>query len=134
MPYADQDVAQVAETGTGTQTSTNTEPVGGKVFARGRYPAGRQWRAGIEIPETSQAELQRVLALDDETLATSGDRVNNYLSGGRRYSHLINPRHSEPLDTAPASVPVHAMKVLLDNRVSDPSVVEMNGQLVGVLS
>jgi thiamine biosynthesis lipoprotein len=78
--------------------------------------------------------LQRVLALVDEALATSGDRVNGYLSGGRHYSHLINPRHSEPLDTAPASVSVHANKVLSDNRVSDSSIVEMNGQLVGLVS
>lgn len=82
--------------------------VGGEVIARGRHPAGRAWRVGIESPEPEAKGLHCILALNGEALATSGDRVNSYVSGGRRYSHLIDPKLRSPADPALASVSVLA--------------------------
>jgi thiamine biosynthesis lipoprotein len=80
--------------------------VGGELAARGRHPAGRAWQVGIERPEPGEPGFQRVVALAGEALATSGDRVNGYFSGGRRYSHIIDPKRRGPADTGLASVSV----------------------------
>jgi thiamine biosynthesis lipoprotein len=82
--------------------------VGGEVAARGRHPDGRKWQVGIEKPEPGDLGFQRVVALAGEALATSGDRVNSYVTGGRRYSHIIDPHRSRPADTSLASVSVLA--------------------------
>ncbi|QDZ01547.1 FAD:protein FMN transferase [Nitratireductor mangrovi] len=82
--------------------------VGGEVSARGRHPSGRPWRAGIENPETGGSTFQRVVMLNGEALATSGDRVNSYVSNGRRYSHLVDPHRRRPADSRLASVSVLA--------------------------
>ncbi len=82
--------------------------VGGEVSARGYHPSGRAWRIGIEGTEPGAVEVQCAVALVGEALATSGDRVNSYVSGGRRYSHLIDPHLRAPADPALASVSVLA--------------------------
>lgn len=87
--------------------------IGGEVAARGRHPAGRRWRAGIETPLPGPAGLQRVVALDGETLATSGNRVNSYVSEGRRYSHLIDPHRRGPAESRLASVSVLAPSAVM---------------------
>ncbi|MEX0957178.1 MAG: FAD:protein FMN transferase [Rhizobiaceae bacterium] len=82
--------------------------VGGEVAARGRHPAGRAWQVGVERPETVEPALQRIVAMAGDAMATSGDRVNSYVTGGRRYSHIIDPHERWPADAGLASVSVLA--------------------------
>ncbi|PSM16378.1 FAD:protein FMN transferase [Nitratireductor sp. StC3] len=81
--------------------------LGGEVFAIGRHPSGRRWRIGIERP-LPQGGLQRAVALDGMSLATSGDAVNGYAYGGRRYGHIIDPATGAPARSALGSVTVAA--------------------------
>lgn len=82
--------------------------LGGEVQARGTHPAGRHWRAGVESPDRANDTAQRVVAMTDEALATSGDRVNSYSLAGRRYGHIMDPGLRAPAQSALASVSVFA--------------------------
>ncbi len=82
--------------------------LGGEVFARGRHPGGRPWQAGIESPDPGEYAVHRLVRLDGEALATSGDRVNSYRVAGRRYCHIIDPRSRRPADNRLAGVSVLA--------------------------
>lgn len=80
--------------------------LGGEVAARGRHPSGRRWRVGIERPGSTA--FQRIVELDGSALATTGDAVQSYILGNRRYGHVVDPRSGAPLDGGVASVSVLA--------------------------
>ncbi|WP_343064167.1 FAD:protein FMN transferase [Marilutibacter penaei] len=85
--------------------------VGGELRGRGRKPDGAQWRVAIEHPAPSDgADAPRmsdiVIALDDLAVATSGDYRHFFESGGRRYSHTLDPRTGRPVTHDLASVTV----------------------------
>jgi len=74
----------------------------GKLRARGRNARGEPWRVAVERPTadvTSDArEVELVLvALHDESVATAGDYRRFFESGGRHYSHIIDPRTGFPV-------------------------------------
>lgn len=79
--------------------------LGGEVFATGRHPSGRSWHVGIERP-LPEGGFQRAVALNGISLATSGNAVNTYTYGGRRYSHIIDSATGLPAGSALASVTV----------------------------
>jgi len=69
--------------------------VGGNAMAIGRHGA-RPWRVGLDAPRG--AGLLAVLDLNDgEAVGTSGDYRRYYEIGGRRYSHIIDPRTGYPV-------------------------------------
>lgn len=78
--------------------------IGGELLAAGAGPDGRPWRLGIADPVAGGVHTS--LPATDIALATSGDAVNAYEVGGRRYSHTIDPDTGEPLRTTIASVSV----------------------------
>lgn len=80
--------------------------VGGELRARGARSDGAVWRVAIERPDAEVRTAFDVIALRDIALATSGDYRNFYQSGGRRYSHTIDPRTARPIAHALASVSV----------------------------
>jgi thiamine biosynthesis lipoprotein len=82
--------------------------VGGEVRGKGLHPSGRAWRAGIERPTPGDRSLHCVVETGGLALATSGDLVNSYVVGGRRYGHIINPSRGRPADSRLASVSVLA--------------------------
>ncbi len=81
---------------------------GGEVRGKGVHPSGRAWRAGIERPAPGNLSLHCAVEVGNLALATSGDLVNSYVAGGRRYGHIINPSRGLPADTGLASVSVMA--------------------------
>jgi len=89
--------------------------VGGEVRTRGRNPQGGKWRIGIEAPELMRGRAITAVALSGESVATSGDYRNYFESGGRRYSHTIDPATARPVEHALASVTV----VAADCRTAD---------------
>ncbi len=86
--------------------------LGGEVTAQGYHPDGLPWRAGIELPLADATDLLHIVSLTGEALATSGDAVNGYDYGNRRYSHIIDPRSRLPVDTTLASVSVFAPRAI----------------------
>lgn len=82
--------------------------LGGEVLAHGTHPAGRPWQVAVEQPQQGPLNIQRVLQLNGQAVATSGDTVNFVEHAGRRYSHIIDPRTQKPVDNAIASVSVIA--------------------------
>jgi len=80
--------------------------LGGELAARGRNPSGRIWQVGVEDPRPSSTDFVGILLLDGMAVATSGDRINGYDLGDRRYSHIIDPARREPVESALASVSV----------------------------
>ncbi|HMM46998.1 MAG TPA: FAD:protein FMN transferase [Thiobacillaceae bacterium] len=68
--------------------------IGGNVIALGQH-GQRPWRVGIQHPR--QAGTLATLDLHDgEAIGTSGDYQRFFEAGGRRYSHLIDPRTGWP--------------------------------------
>lgn len=68
--------------------------IGGNVIALGVH-GDRPWRVGIQHPR--QPGTLATLALrDGEAIGTSGDYQRYFEVGGRRYSHLIDPRSGQP--------------------------------------
>jgi thiamine biosynthesis lipoprotein len=82
--------------------------VGGEFVARGRNAEGRIWQVAIERPQDAGRSIQRIVALDNRALSTSGDYRNFRIVGGRRVSHVLDPRTGRPVQHALASVTVLA--------------------------
>lgn len=87
--------------------------IGGEVRVNGRKPNGDAWRLAIEEPVSERRQINRVVALDSQAMATSGDYRNYYESDGRRYSHTIDPETGKPIRHNLASVTVIADNCML---------------------
>ncbi|MGM0571254.1 FAD:protein FMN transferase [Marinobacter sp.] len=80
--------------------------IGGEVRVNGRKPDGSAWRLAVEQPDAEGRQVNRVVAMDRNAMATSGDYRNYYESNGQRYSHTIDPLSGRPVDHRLASVTV----------------------------
>lgn len=79
--------------------------IGGEVRVKGSNRQSLSWRIGIEVPDDDGGQ-QRVVALEDVSMATSGDYRNYFEKDGQRYSHTIDPRNGWPIRHTLASVTV----------------------------
>jgi len=70
--------------------------IGGNVMALGSRQ-GRAWRVGIQHPR-QPGPLATVELRDGEAIGTSGDYQRYFEVDGKRYSHLLDPRHGRPAD------------------------------------
>ncbi len=80
--------------------------IGGEILARGERTAGQSWRLAIEKPVDDRREIQQVILLKNQAMATSGDYRNFYEVEGQRYSHTINPETGRPVEHQLHSVSV----------------------------
>lgn len=78
--------------------------IGGDLRTHGRRPDGGPWRVAIERPIPGTRELHDVINVHEIAITTSGDYRNFFEAGGRRFSHLIDPRTGFPIDHATVSV------------------------------
>ncbi len=73
--------------------------IGGEVVARGVNKRGTAWRVSVDMPTGEGDELSHesalTLALDSGAVATSGNYRKWREQGGKRFSHLIDPRTGE---------------------------------------
>ena len=72
---------------------------GGDLGLMGRHPDGDPWVVGVQHP-LSPARLFMALSVDRGAVATSGNYLRYRVYNGRRYGHLLHPRHGYPADTA----------------------------------
>ena len=72
--------------------------VGGGDIAVGAPPPGKDgWRIGIAPLQSPDAPPTHFLVLHDAGVSTSGDAEQFVEIGGKRYSHIIDPRTGEAL-------------------------------------
>lgn len=83
--------------------------IGGEVRAKGQKPDGSFWKIGIEDADKSKSKFKQIVALEDESLATSGNYRNFYEFEGQRYSHTIDPTVGKPVKHQLATVTVRAL-------------------------
>ncbi|MBR3455936.1 MAG: FAD:protein FMN transferase [Bacteroidaceae bacterium] len=75
--------------------------IGGELRMRGINPSGATWRVGINKPiedlsgETN--EIEQVVELSNQSMATSGNYRNYYEEGGKKYAHTIDPKTGQPV-------------------------------------
>jgi len=74
----------------------------GKLRARGHNVHGMPWRVAVERPGPDQpgaggALENEIVSLTDSSVATAGDYRRFFESGGRHYSHIIDPSTGYPV-------------------------------------
>ena len=79
--------------------------IGGELSLKGVKPGNKHWTIAIERPVAGQ-NVQRVINIGDNAIATSGDYRNYFESEGIRYSHTINPKTGKPISHKLVSVSV----------------------------
>ena len=84
--------------------------IGGEVYAAGVRTDGRPWRVGINRPKTDARfdEVYKVVTLQNQAFATSGDYRNFFVENGVRYSHIIDPQTGYPVAHGVVSVSILA--------------------------
>jgi thiamine biosynthesis lipoprotein len=65
---------------------------GGDVAASGPPPDADGWRVGIAPLENPEGKPAHYVLLHDAAVSTSGDAAQHVEIGGRRYSHIVDPR------------------------------------------
>ena len=81
--------------------------VGGDLYGMGESEDGDPWNVGIRSPE-NPAELAGTLEVADQAVATSGDYLQFFKHGNRRYHHLLDPATGAPRQSQVHSVTVTA--------------------------
>jgi thiamine biosynthesis lipoprotein len=85
--------------------------IGGELRIKGHKPNGDKMKIGIEAPpdnDTAAETMQLILALDSGAITTSGNYRKYYESGGKKISHLIDPRTGYSIQNEMISVTVYA--------------------------
>jgi thiamine biosynthesis lipoprotein len=90
---------------------------GQDIRAIGRPPGRPAWHIGLENPR-SPGSCWGSVAVLGHAVASSGDYLRCFVSGGRRYGHIIDPRTGYPVN----------------NRCLGVNVVATNCTLAGILS
>jgi FAD:protein FMN transferase len=80
--------------------------IGGEIRVKGKNNHGQAWQIAIEKPTTEKRLIEKVLAITDTGMATSGDYRNYFEVDGVRFSHTIDPRTGRPISHKLASVTV----------------------------
>ncbi len=80
--------------------------VGGELRLQGTKPGADPWRIAVETPDASTREVQRVIEVGDNAIATSGDYRNYFEQEGVRFSHTIDPATGRPIRHRLVSVTV----------------------------
>lgn len=71
--------------------------IGGEVHCKGTNAKNEQWRLGIETPNTEERTIYQIVALNNQSMATSGNYRNfKELPSGQKLVHIINPATGYP--------------------------------------
>lgn len=80
--------------------------IGGELKGRGVKPDGTPWWAALERPPGFEGAGEYIAALHGLCVATSGDYIRYFESGGVRYAHALDPRSGAPASNGIVSVTV----------------------------
>ena len=81
--------------------------VGSGMYCLGGKSEGHPWMIAIRNPRDKTANIYE-LSITDKGIDTSGDYERFFLLGGKRYSHIIDPRSGLPIGDAIVSATVLA--------------------------
>lgn len=84
--------------------------IGGEVVAKGKNNKGKIWKIGIREPaeDPFKNDLNAALKLENRAMATSGNYLNFYEEGGKKYAHTIDPSSGYPVQHSLLSATVVA--------------------------
>lgn len=87
--------------------------LGGDVLAWGDPPGGTGWAVGVQNPLTPYDNARPLagLRLKDRAVASSGGYERFYTVGGKRYSHIFDPRTGRPAEGVAGATVVAADNV-----------------------
>jgi FAD:protein FMN transferase len=80
--------------------------IGGEIRVKGKNNQGKPWQIAVEKPTAEKRTIEKVLAITDTGMATSGDYRNYFEVDGIRFSHTIDPRTGRPIKHKLASVTI----------------------------
>lgn len=80
--------------------------IGGELRGAGMKPDAQPWWVDVQLPPDCPGVVASRIALHGLSVATSGDYLQGYSVGARRYSHCIDPRSGQPVDNGVCSVTV----------------------------
>jgi len=80
--------------------------IGGEMRLKGTKANKQDWLVAIEKPTVNERQVQSIINIGDNAIASSGDYRNYYEESGRRYSHLIDPTTGFPIQHNLVSVSV----------------------------
>ena len=66
--------------------------VSGDIVMSDAPPGSNGWTVGINVPESTDELLPRILLMKNRSVTTSGDAYQFTEHDGKRYSHIIDPR------------------------------------------
>jgi thiamine biosynthesis lipoprotein len=74
--------------------------VAGDIRAFGLKPDGKPWRIGIKSPRpvNNGDEIMATVELTDMAISTSGDYERYFISNGKRYHHILDPKTGHSAD------------------------------------
>ncbi|MFA5143866.1 MAG: FAD:protein FMN transferase [Candidatus Omnitrophota bacterium] len=78
---------------------------GGDIYCLGMRSENEMWKVGIQHPRDDK-KLFAALRLKNQAIDTSGDYEKFFMLGGKKYSHIIDPRTGWPVDNGVVSVTV----------------------------
>lgn len=86
--------------------------LGGEIRVKGtRQPGNEKMKIGIESPGNDEFEMgliRRVIEVDKGAITTSGSYRRYFESGGKKITHIIDPRNGYPVSNGLISVTVFA--------------------------
>lgn len=66
--------------------------VSGDIVMSNAPPNTNGWTVGINVPETKDELLPKILLLQNKAITTSGDAYQFIEHKGKKYSHIVNPK------------------------------------------
>lgn len=84
--------------------------IGGELYGAGFNKKGQPWSVGIKEPDRqfSNHNLFKIVRLNNQAIATSGNYRNFFEIKGKLYSHIIDPKTGFPVDNNIVSASVIA--------------------------
>jgi thiamine biosynthesis lipoprotein len=102
--------------------------VGGDIRCFGRREDGGNWQIGIQSPfDPGEPELIATLTVADEAVCTSGNYRRFSEIGGKRYSHIVDPRTGLPADVTPSVTVIAPTATVADAWATALSVLGADG-------
>lgn len=101
-------VDRLAETLAAQGIEAGLVGIDGEMRAMGLRPDGSPWTIAVESPDPLRRTPHSILALENASVATSGDYRHWIDLGARRLSHTMDRARGAPLLASPASVTVVA--------------------------
>jgi thiamine biosynthesis lipoprotein len=81
---------------------------GGNISAFGRKANGEEWMVGIKAPYPADQSVACALAIDGESVVTSGYYEKYFEQDGKLYHHIIDPQTGYPSDSGLLSATIVA--------------------------